>query len=58
MGDVNNDGKIDTVDLSLLINKILGKEDPRFIDAAGDLNGDGKYDTVDLALLINLILNQ
>ena len=58
MGDVNDDGKIDTVDLSLLINKILGKEDPRFIDAAGDLNGDGKYDTVDLALLINLILNQ
>ena len=58
MGDVNNDGKIDTVDLSLLINKILGKEDSRFIDEAGDLNGDGKYDTVDLSLIIKLILNQ
>jgi hypothetical protein len=58
LGDVNNDGKIDTVDLSLLINKILGIEDPRFINEAGDLNGDGKYDTVDLSLMIKLILNQ
>ena len=57
-GDVNGDGKIDTVDLSLLINKILGIEDPRFISEAGDLNHDGNYDTVDLSLLINLILNQ
>ena len=58
LGDVNGDGKIDTVDLSLLINKILGIEDPRFINEAGDLNHDGNYDTVDLSLLINLILNQ
>lgn len=58
LGDANGDDKIDTVDMSLLINKILGIEDPRFIDAAGDLNNDGKYDTVDLSLLINLILTQ
>lgn len=58
MGDVNGDGKINSVDLSLLINKILGKEDPRFIDAAGDLSQDGKYNSVDLSMLINLILNQ
>ena len=58
MGDVNGDGKINSVDLSLLIGKILGKEDPRFIDAAGDLSGDGKFNSVDLSLLIKLILNQ
>lgn len=58
LGDVNGDGKINSVDLSLLIGKILGKEDPRFIDAAGDLSGDGKYNSVDLSMLINLILNQ
>lgn len=55
-GDVNGDTKINSVDLSLLIGKILGKSDPRFIDAAGDLNGDGKYNSVDLSLLIKLIL--
>jgi hypothetical protein len=58
MGDVNGDGKINSVDLSLLIGKILGKEDARFIDAAGDLSGDGKFNSVDLSLLIKLILNQ
>lgn len=58
LGDVNGDGLIDTVDMSLLINKILGIEDDRFVEAAGDLNNDGNYDTVDLSLLINLILNQ
>lgn len=57
-GDVNGDGKINSVDLSLLIGKILGKEDSRFIDAAGDLSGDGKFNSVDLSMLINLILNQ
>ena len=58
LGDVNGDGKINSVDLALLIGKILGKEDSRFIDAAGDLDGNGKYNSVDLSLLIKLILNQ
>ena len=56
LGDINGDGNINSVDLSLLIGKILGKEDPRFIDQAGDLNGDGEYNSVDLSLLIRLIL--
>lgn len=55
-GDVNGDGKINSVDLSLLIGKILGKSNPLFIDAAGDLDQNEKYNSVDLSLLIKLIL--
>lgn len=58
LGDINGDDDINTVDLALLINRILEIDDPRFIDPAGDLNGDGLYNTVDMSLLINLILNQ
>lgn len=58
LGDVNDDGSINTVDLALLINKILEIDDPRFNVMAGDLNGDGQFNTVDMALLINLILTQ
>ena len=58
MGDVNGDGKINSVDLAFLIDKILGKIDPLFIDAAGDLDGNSIYNSVDLSMLIELILNQ
>lgn len=57
MGDVNGDGSINSVDLSLMIGKILGKVDARFIDAAGDLDGNSQFNSVDLSLLIKLILS-
>ena len=57
MGDVNGDGSINAVDLSLMIGKILGKVDARFIDAAGDLDGNSQFNSVDLSLLIKLILS-
>lgn len=56
MGDVNGDEKVNSVDLSLMVDKILQIENDGFIDAAGDLNNDGKINSVDLSLLINLIL--
>lgn len=55
-GDVNGDGIINVVDLTWLIDKILGKENRFFIDAAGDLNGDGIHNSVDLYLLLNMIV--
>lgn len=56
MGDVNGDEKVNSVDLSLMVDKILQIENDGFIDAAADLNNDGKINSVDLSLLINLIL--
>ena len=51
-GDVNEDGKVDTSDVTALINKILGSAD--WTNA--DVNGDGKVDTSDVTALISLIL--
>ena len=54
IGDVNNDGAVDTSDITALINKILGKNS--YDDGVCDVNGNGAVDTSDIAALINLIL--
>ena len=51
-GDVNGDGKIDTSDITSLINKILGLADWTNCD----VNADGKVDTSDITALITIIL--
>ena len=51
-GDVNGDGKIDTSDITSLINKILGMADWTNCD----VNADGKVDTSDITALISIIL--
>ena len=56
LGDLNDDGKIDVLDLVALTNVILGKKEVEEIKA--DINGDGKVDTADLTELINIILMQ
>ena len=56
MGDVNGDGKITALDLTMLTNRILGTTSPAFVEAAADINGDGKITAQDLPLLTNLIL--
>lgn len=56
-GDVNGDGNVNSVDLSMMIDRILHIENPNFIEAAGDIDGDGKINSVDFSLLINLILH-
>ena len=53
-GDVNGDGKVDTSDITALINKILGSA--TFTDAACDINGDGVVNTSDVTALISIIL--
>lgn len=50
-GDLNNDDKVDTIDLGILINYILSS------NYNGDINNDGKVDTIDLGEMINAILN-
>ena len=53
-GDVNGDGKVDTSDISALINKLLGTAD--WPDSRCDVNGDGSIDTSDISALINILL--
>lgn len=54
-GDVNEDGKVDALDLQRLARKILGFEElPEGV--IGDLNLDSVVDVLDLQVLARLIL--
>jgi len=56
IGDLNNDGTISIVDVTLLVNIILG--DTTEYDAAiADVNGDGTVTITDVTMLTNIILN-
>jgi hypothetical protein len=45
IGDLNNDGTVNAVDLAAMLNAWGG--------AGGDLNGDGATNAADLAALLN-----
>lgn len=51
-GDLNADGKVNTTDVTLLVNAILGGTAP----AAYDLDGDARVNTADVTTLVSLIL--
>ena len=50
---MNSDGTVNGIDLNLLINQVLGKDEP--IPEA-DLNSDGSTNGIDVNLLINILL--
>ena len=50
-GDVNNDGKVDATDLSMLISD-FGKTGAAITHEGSDVNGDNKVDATDLSMLI------
>ncbi len=52
MGDLNNDGSLDILDLVALANLILNEE----FDLNGDMNGDGQLNILDIVSLVNTIL--
>ena len=55
-GDVNADGKIDIVDLNIVINIVLGSDQASNYNGRADVNSDSKIDIVDVNAIINLIL--
>ena len=54
-GDLNDDGMVSILDMTILINVILGGEIDHNHQAA-DVNGDGNISIIDLTTLINIIL--
>ena len=50
-GDLNDDGRIDSVDLRLLQRIIVSLPDDSAVRWAADINGDGKVNSVDYVLL-------
>ena len=55
IGDLNEDGLLNILDLVMLVNIILYDEDG---SPAADVNGDGVYNVLDVVMLANIILSQ
>ena len=55
IGDLNEDGLLNILDLVILVNIILYDEDG---SPAADVNGDGVYNVLDVVMLANIILSQ
>ena len=57
LGDVNNDGTIDVLDIILVVNFIMDTSNPNNQEIwCSDLNGDTNINIQDIILLINIIL--
>lgn len=58
MGDVNGDNRISVVDITILTNRILRKENEVFIDVTADLNGDERISVIDITMVTNKIIEK
>ena len=57
LGDLNNDGILNVLDVIQLVGVILGTIDPEPGQSnTGDMNSDGQLNVVDVVSLVNLIL--
>jgi hypothetical protein len=57
-GDANGDTMVDIADAVCIVNHIVGKATPIFIEAAADANGDGVVDIADAVRIVNLIVGK
>ena len=56
-GDVNEDSVLNILDIVIVVNYVLGNDNPTSSEfAAADLNGDGALNILDIVTLTNLIL--
>lgn len=55
-GDANGDGKVDIVDVTSTISRILGQAPENFDASLADVNGDGVVNIVDVTSMIEMIL--
>jgi hypothetical protein len=57
LGDINDDGSINILDVILLVNFILGSDSPTDAESiASDLNGDNTINILDVVQVVNIIL--
>ena len=53
-GDVNGDGEVNTVDITILYNYLLNGITEGMVN--GDQNGDGDITAVDITVVYNILL--
>lgn len=58
LGDINGDGKVSIVDLTLLTAILQGDAPPTVQRAAADVNRDGRVTIADVTPLLNIILHK
>lgn len=58
LGDVNGDGLVNITDVVLLVDYVLGINDPSFIKANADINADDSINILDATLLVNIIMEK
>jgi hypothetical protein len=57
-GDVNADGEVDVADAVCIVNHIIGKFVPIFIELAADVNNDNEIDIADAVCIVNYIIGK
>ena len=56
-GDVNGDGSVTVVDVTFLVDYILGNENDGFVIENADVTKDGQITVTDVTALVDIILN-
>ena len=57
-GDLNHDGEVTIMDVTLLVNHLLEIDHGQVVKTEADLNGDGETTVVDVTVLVNFLLNK
>lgn len=57
-GDLNHDGDVTIVDVTLLVNFLLNNDNGQVVATEADLNADGTVTVVDVTVLVNYLLSK
>lgn len=57
-GDVDGDGEVDVADVVCLVNYLIGKPVPVFIEEAAEVDLDGEIDVADAVTIVNWIISR
>ena len=57
-GDANDDGRVDTNDIVVVVGYMTGSEQTNFNKQAADVNGDGKITIADIIAIVNIVVSK
>ena len=58
LGDLNNDGGLNVLDIVILANCVLAQSCSEIeFNCVADMNSDGGYNVLDVVSLVNIIMN-